>query len=169
MVKSEKQEEGFLSEEKLFSIESVDGINQIYSLTQNGSVQLDQEWYCTYESLELYEDDSPFSNVQCVIMGFLPKENLLEFVKTTQYLLMSAVLGAVIIGILGSLAAIKSTTSQISDLAGRLSVGNYNQPIRLGRTRIEEIDRLAEAIEYLSPSACNRRDFRYDRDDPDLN
>ena len=64
----------------------MDGINQIYSLTQNGSVQLDQEWYCTYESLELYEDDSPFSNVQCVIMGFLPKENLLEFVKTTQYL-----------------------------------------------------------------------------------
>ena len=61
---------------------------------------------------------------------------------------MSAVLGAVIIGILGSLAAIKSTTRQISDLAGRLSVGNYNQPIRLGRTRIEEIDRLAEAIEY---------------------
>ncbi|WP_419542427.1 EAL domain-containing protein, partial [Negativibacillus massiliensis] len=154
MVKSEKQEEGFLSEEKLFSIESVDGINQIYSLTQNGSLQLDQEWYCTYESLELYEDDSPFSNVQWVIMGFLPKENLLEFVKTTQYLLMSAVLGAVIIGILGSLAAIKSTTRQISDLAGRLSVGNYNQPIRLGRTRIEEIDRLAEAIEYLSDNVA---------------
>lgn len=154
MVKSEKQEEGFLSDEKLFSIESVDGINQIYSLTQNGSIQLDQEWYCTYESLELYEDDSPFSNVQWVIMGFLPKENLLEFVKTTQYLLMSAVLGAVIIGILGSLAAIKSTTRQISDLAGRLSVGNYNQPIRLGRTRIEEIDRLAEAIEYLSDNVA---------------
>ena len=48
----------------------------------------------------------------------------------------------------------KSTTSQISDLAGRLSVGNYNQPIRLGRTRIEEIDRLAEAIEYLSDNVA---------------
>ena len=47
-----------------------------------------------------------------------------------------------------------STTSQISDLAGRLSVGNYNQPIRLGRTRIEEIDRLAEAIEYLSDNVA---------------
>lgn len=154
MVKSEKQEEGFLSEEKLFSIQSVDGIDKIYSLTENGSSNLGQEWYCTYETLGLYEPDSPFSDTQWVIMGFLPKENLLEFVKTTQTLLLSAVLGAVIIGIVGSLVVIRSMTRQISDLAGRLSFRNYNQPIRLGRTHIVEIDRLAEAIEYLSDNVA---------------
>ena len=126
---------------------------KLYPLTQNGSVQLDQEWYRTYESLELYEDDSPFSKRSVGYHGIFYQRKSAGVCKDHTVSFDVSCFGCSYHWDIG-----KSGGNQEHNQDKFLilqedfrSVITTSQ-IRLGRTRIEEIDRLAEATtEYLKP------------------
>jgi diguanylate cyclase (GGDEF)-like protein len=106
------------------------------------------------ENLQLYNANTPFSNQQWVLMGIVEKDVLLSFSSQVLQLIYLALFLAMLLGLIGAVAASRLITRPIILLAAEVKTSNPEQAIALKKLNITEIDQLTASIEDLSSAVA---------------
>ena len=130
----------------VFSTEAAHGC--IYPAEKSARVTESAFGCVTY--LQLYNSHTPFENDRWAVIGVMRDQDLLSFAHRMERTILAASLASLLIGILGLCMAAGFLTRPIAALVKRLKSSDANQPVRLDKVHITEIDQLTEAVEQLS-------------------
>lgn len=106
--------------------------------------------YGSVQKLQLYGANTPFKNQQWVLISVVESSRLLHFSRQIRTNAYYSVVLSLVIGVVGILIAVRFVTKPISELVKDLEQSNPNEPIRLRRMKMAEIDELTVSIESLS-------------------
>lgn len=106
--------------------------------------------------LQLYNSHTPFENDRWAVIGVMRDQDLLSSAHRMERTILAASLASLLIGILGLCMAAGFLTRPIAALVKKLKSSDANQPVRLDKVHITEIDQLTEAVEQLSLRWRNR-------------
>lgn len=120
----------------------------IYSLQDND--RLNDTVYATMEYIKLYDNNGPFANEQWAVIGMAEKEHLLEQSHTVVRAIIFAALVTLLVSVLAALYFSRRITRPIVRLVDEVQNSDPAQDIALSKTKLKEIDELAQAIENLS-------------------
>ncbi len=101
-------------------------------------------------NLALYADDSPFSGDRWVLIGMEDEPSLFAFVYTVRNVIIAAAILAAIIGVTVAALTGRRVVQPIVRLANSLKASDLDGELKLERTSIAEINRLADAITALN-------------------
>lgn len=108
-----------------------------------------EDMFCNIQSINLYEEGSPFPN-NWTLLGIGIDSDLLSY---STYLTRALIIvGSIIllVGIVGVAVISYSIAAPVGLLVKQMYKTNSNSPITLDRVNIQEIDKLADAIESSS-------------------
>ena len=112
--------------------------------------RLNDTVYATMEYIKLYDNNGPFSNEQWAVIGMAEKGHLLEQSHTVIRAIAFAALATFLVSVLAAVFLSRRITRPIVRLVGEVQNSDPSQDIALSKTKLKEIDELAQAIEYLS-------------------
>lgn len=106
--------------------------------------------YASMEYLKLYDNNGPYSDEQWAIIGMAEKGHLLEQSHSVVRAIIFAALLTLFVSLLAAVYFSRRITQPIVRLVGEVQNSDPSQDIALSKTKLEEIDELAQAIENLS-------------------
>ncbi|GAA0077230.1 EAL domain-containing protein [Clostridium sp. CTA-5] len=128
--------------------------NNFYEL-KLGDQQANQGMLGCAKSLQLYDDNSPFSNEKWALIGIVKKDSLLQSIKFIKKSLILSICIATVIGIFTVLLGGSTVIRPIMNLAKKVRGSDPKQPVLLEKIKIMEIDDLSSAIETLSAKVAD--------------
>lgn len=112
---------------------------------KNGSI-----WYAGVKSMHIYNNNTPFETEEWVVMQMQPEHDIFSFYAEVSRTLVVSLMISVVFGLVAVLLASNIVTNPIMKLVQELRGVGRREKITLGRTRIDEIDELIDAVEGLS-------------------
>lgn len=106
--------------------------------------------YGSIQYLELYNSNTPFSDDRWALIGVIRGKDLFAFSNHISFAITIAIIISLVIGLVGVCLVSFFLSKPIMSLAKNVQSSNTSGPVKLARTRITEVDRLAVAIENLS-------------------
>ena len=158
---------GVMNTEKSF-IERIVSQGEIYNsvlLEENGLWLLDNNKDGIYElgsegarntaevltkEIRFYPENSAFSHQSWVLCAIVDDSELAQSVDNMKNSIITALVCASLIGILGLFFLSRILTKPIATLVSSLNVLNPRKPVQLPKVNIYEVDRLSSAIERVS-------------------
>jgi len=106
--------------------------------------------YASVQYMNLYKDDSPFSQERWALLGIMEGRTLLEFSNRMQDILLLGVISSLILGAAGAWITGTLLSRPIAALVRDVREIDTDRPLKLKRVQVTEIDELSAAIEGLS-------------------
>lgn len=113
-----------------------------------------EKLYGAVQPIKLYNSNTPFEEDHWALIGIQSQSYLLHFSERVHIMLQVTAVTALAMGLIIVYFAARFFTDPISELVDDLRRSDPNQPIRLRRIRITELDTLSESIENLSNAAA---------------
>ena len=120
----------------------------IYELKENENYK--NTVYGCIKYLNLYNTNTPFDNEKWAVIGVSDKNNVLYYVNKLKTAIIISVTISGIIGILFALISGNLFTKSIRGLAKKVRESDPQEPLKLDKINISEIDDLSLAIMILS-------------------
>ena len=111
--------------------------------------------FACVHKLSLYSANTPFEDDQWTMIGILPEKALLKVPHRIVMLMIVSMGISLTIGVVSTMIVSIVLTTPITELIQKLRGSDPRHPIHLDRTRISEIDELAQAVEALSNSVAD--------------
>lgn len=102
------------------------------------------------KEIRFYPESSAFSNQSWVLCAIVDDTEFAESVDKMKNSIITALLCASAIGVLGLFFLSRMLTKPIATLVSNLNVLNPRKPVQLPKVKIYEVDRLSSAIERVS-------------------
>lgn len=125
----------------------------MFTGTRNG-----RQMYASIMPLELYDTNTAFENDQWVLVGMQPAESLMAFSKQFTRMLAVAVAVAIVFSLVVASLASRTLVHPITKLVKQVKAAVPGEELTLDKTRIAEIDTLADAIENLNHNVLEEAD-----------
>ena len=109
-----------------------------------------EKLYCAMETLQLYPDNTAFSEDTWVLLSMQPESTVLAFTRRFAWLIGMAGLVVLLLGVAAAIGISVGLSRPISRLALQVKGTNPHGEISLPATGIREIDLLADAIVSLN-------------------
>lgn len=103
--------------------------------------------YACVEKVGLYQLNTPFENEEWYLVGLMREDYLLNYVTRIQQILMLSLLVSIILGAIGGIIISFQMSKPITHLAKVVKASDKNSILHLGRTGLNELDALSQAIE----------------------
>ena len=129
-------------------LETQELYNGNYRLSR--SSQLRQPAVGCVQYFSLYNTNTPFVEERWALLGIMDERDLTGFSRRVCLLVATALLFSLAFGILVGGLAGNLVTGPIVALARKVRESDPSQPVKLEKTRITEIDALADSVEHLS-------------------
>lgn len=110
----------------------------------------DRVMYSDAEYLDLYGENTEFSNQKWALIGIVPKNKLLVFSDRIIKTLIGAVLITLLIGIAGAIIISLSISRPVIRLIDSIKNTKPSGDIRFIRTGIQEVDLLSQSLENMN-------------------
>lgn len=113
---------------------------------------LDQRkrWYASVQYLNIYNNNTPYSNQRWSLIGIADTEELYEFSDKVRSILRAGILLTFAVGILGSYVFSYLIFRPIRRLTEEVIRTKMKEQVTFSRTHIKEIDRFARTMERLN-------------------
>lgn len=109
-----------------------------------------ESWYAGVKPMEIYNNNTPFESEEWVVVRLQPEREIFAFFTKVSRTLIVSLMLSVAFGLAAVLMVGNIITNPIMKLVRELRVAGRRERITLGRTRIDEVDELIDAIEGLS-------------------
>lgn len=109
-----------------------------------------EKLYCAMEMLQLYPDNTAFSEDAWVLLSMQPESTVLAFMRRFSWLIGAAGLIVLLLGVAAAIGISAGLSRPISRLALQVKETNPHGQMSLPATGIREIDLLADAIVSLN-------------------
>lgn len=103
--------------------------------------------YASLRPLHLYPPNTPFEGEKWYVIGMMPRDNLLAFVRAIRNILLVSFAASLMLGALFGFLGSWRVTRSIVELAKRVRENSPADNMPLGKTGLREIDELSGAIE----------------------
>lgn len=107
------------------------------------------------EKLNLYNNNTPYEKQEWHLSGMMKEKDLLAFASQIKLILLYAIIGSVIIGLILSILLSFWISKPVVSLAANVRKMTFKDKIKIERTKIIEIDQLIEAIEKTGNEAID--------------
>ena len=116
----------------------------------------EQDYYAVAMHLSLYSRNAPFSDEHWMLIGAVDSQTLFAFAQNVRHVLTAVVIGTLVLGMLSSLLIARKLASPVELLYHEVVDGQEKKKFpELSRTKIRELDRLADALTSLNSELLN--------------
>ena len=116
----------------------------------------DKRYYAVMEPISLYNRNAPFANERWMLIGTVRSRVLFEFANNVRRMLTVAIVATLVLGALGSLIVARNLARPVELLYTEVVEGQEKKQFpQLSRTKIRELDRLADALTSLNSELVN--------------
>ncbi len=127
------------------------------------------DYYVYTQDLNIYENNTPFSDEQWVLAGVISYKTLYSFERRLLVSMGITILLTLLVSLVGSLIFSYHIQVPISKLVKQIQESDPNEVIHLDETGITEIDSMSEAITELSRGILlDKQILTYERDHDSL-
>lgn len=120
-------------------------LGEDYYLLKNG-----RRYYTSVQSLNIYNNNTPYSNQQWILAGFADTKDLFLFTDKVRTIMGVGILLMLAVGICGSYFFSYMLSRPIRRVTEEVKRAKSKEEISFSRTNITEIDRLAGTMERLN-------------------
>lgn len=110
----------------------------------------DKVMYCDAEYLNLYSENTEFSDQKWALIGIVPKNKLLIFSDHILKTLIWAVLIMLLVGIIGAVIVSLTISKPVAKLIQSIKSTRPSEEMRFIRTGIQEVDLLSQSLENMN-------------------
>lgn len=135
-------------EQQQTDFENEPAYGSIYSAEKSDRVT--ESAYGCVSYLQLYNSHTPFESDRWAVIGVVRDQDLLGFYHRVQTTILMAALASLLIGIVGVCIVVRFLTRPITSVVKSLKASDPDQPVRLNKVSITEIDQMTDAVEQLS-------------------
>ena len=115
-----------------------------------------QDYYAVAMPLSLYSRNAPFSDEHWILIGAVNSQTLFAFARNVRHVLTAVVTGTLVLGMLSSLLIARKLARPVELLYHEVVDGQEKKKFpELSRTKIRELDRLADALTSLNSELLN--------------
>ena len=107
------------------------------------------------EKINLYNNNTPYEKQQWHLSGMMKEDDLLAFTSQIKVVLLYAIIGSLIIGLILSILLSLWISRPVISLANSVRNMTFKDKISIERTKIIEIDQLIDAIEKTGNNAID--------------
>lgn len=107
-------------------------------------------WHVGVRKLDVYNHNTPFEQDEWVVALMRESNYMFSFYNQVRKTLVGMLLISIVVGMIVAVITGKIITNPIIRLIQELRIADRRKQIRLGKTRIGEVDELIDAIEVLS-------------------
>lgn len=125
-----------------------EGHENLYEI--KGNKKIDGKVYASTQYLDLYNTNTPFYNEKWSLTGFIEKKDLFRPIKKIINSIMFSLIISLLFGIIAAFTLGNWFMKPINKLMKGVVDSNPNDPFKLSKTNILEIDELGLAIETLN-------------------
>ena len=116
----------------------------------------EQDYYAVAMHLSLYSRNAPFSDEHWLLIGAVNSQTLFAFARNVRHVLTAVVTGTLVLGMLSSLLIARKLARPVELLYHEVVDGQEKKKFpELSRTKIRELDRLADALTSLNSELLN--------------
>lgn len=135
-------------EQQQTDLENEPAYGSIYSAEKSDRVT--ESAYGCVSYIQLYNSHTPFESDRWAVIGVVRDQDLLGFYHRVQTTILMAALASLLIGIVGVCIVVRFLTRPITSVVKNLKASDPDQPVRLNKVSITEIDQMTDAVEQLS-------------------
>lgn len=110
----------------------------------------EKDLYASVKDMRLYNSNTPYSDETWALVGIVDKKNLYSFADKIDRIFMFAFVLVLMLGGICSLLVSYYVSRPIKKLSEEMEASRRGEAVRLGRTRIAEIDQLTRKMEVLN-------------------
>lgn len=111
--------------------------------------------YASVKDMRLYNSNTPYSDEKWALVGIVDTKDLYAFADRINRIFMLVFILVLMLGVVCSLIVSYYISRPIKKLSAEMETSRKDEPIRLGRTYIAEIDHLARKTEQFNQDILN--------------